>query len=68
MKDIIIITFRSLPAVHRAQLVAHVLAYAEMLHSWRLIQKRAELFNAVKINDPMLGDSTLGRSSLFSHY
>lgn len=43
------------------QLVAHVLAYAEMLYSWRLYLKRAELFNAAKIPDPLLEKTGLGQ-------
>ncbi|KAL5504871.1 hypothetical protein ACEPAH_7534 [Sanghuangporus vaninii] len=33
--------------ITRAQLLCHVDAYAEMLHGWRLLQKRTELYKAV---------------------
>ncbi|KAL5521189.1 hypothetical protein ACEPAG_9112 [Sanghuangporus baumii] len=38
--------------ITRAQLLSHVHAYAEMLHGWRLLQKRAELYKAVRTPDP----------------
>ena len=36
------------------QLLSHVHAYAEMLHSWKLIQKRTEMYKAIKTVDPYL--------------
>ena len=35
----------------REQLLRHVLGYAEMLHAWGLMQKRAELLKSAAISD-----------------
>ena len=36
------------------QLLSHIHAYAEILHSWNLIQKRTEMYKAIKTPDPYL--------------
>ena len=44
-----------LPRAVASQMYMHVLAYGEMLHSWNLLQKKAELFKSTK-GLPILGE------------
>ncbi|KAI5119541.1 hypothetical protein M0805_008527 [Coniferiporia weirii] len=55
---ILILSFSSNTSGVHAQMVLHTLAYAEMLHSWQLDQKRTELFKIAKIPDPFFRSSS----------